>query len=155
MNTDKLVREQLLHLAFGGNAHLPYKKIIKEYPLEIINKQAKGIEYTPWQLLEHIRIAQKDILEFVVDPQYKSPNWPDDYWSKEKTASDEMWNETCKMFLRDLKRVEDLIKDPQTDFYSPIPHAKDYTIYREILLIADHNSYHFGQLVLLKKLLNN
>lgn len=152
MDAEKVIREELLALLKDHNAHVTVKQVLRDFPLEHINTQLSRVDYTPWQLAEHMRIAQWDIIEFVKNPDHVSPKWPDGYWpSKEIAASKKMWEETVNILLADLRSAEEMVKNPSTDLCSPLPHAPNYTILREMMLIADHNAYHLGQLVLLKK----
>ena len=152
MDTEKRIRKELLALLKDHNAHLSVEQALADFPLEHINTQLPHVDYTPWQLLEHMRIAQWDIIEFVKNPDHVSPEWPEGYWpSKEIEATKETWEKTVRAFFVDLRSAEELVKNQDTDLYSPLSHAPKYTIFREILLIADHNAYHLGQLVLLKK----
>ncbi len=155
MNTDKVIREQLLALLKAGNAHMSFSDAVSGFPLKEINRRLPNASYTVWHLLEHTRIAQWDILEFVRNPRHISPEFPAGYWPKEdQMATASQWKKTIKDFLNDLKAVEKLVKDPRTDFFSPIPHAKDYNLFLEILTLADHNAYHVGELVTLRRVLN-
>jgi len=152
--SDSVLREQLLTLLEGGKAHVNFQAAITNFPLEYINSRAAGIPYSSWDLIEHMRIAQYDILDFIKNPDYEELKWPDDYWPpKEEGATSEMWNTTIMKFRDDLDALKKIIKDPQTDFTSPIPHAPKYTVLREILLVADHNAYHTGQLITLRRAL--
>lgn len=152
MHAEKVIRRELLAVLKDHNAHLSIPQAIADFPLEHINTQIPHVDYTPWQLLEHMRIAQWDIVEFVMNPDHVSPKWPEGYWpSKELEATKEMWEKTVNKLLADLHSAEEMVMNPDIDLYSPLPHAPKYTIFREILLIADHNAYHLGQLVLLKK----
>lgn len=113
-----------------------------------------GVEHTPWQLLEHLRICQWDILEFSRNAEHVSPDFPDGYWpDDEAPPTDSAWDESIAAFQADLQAMRDLVTDPQTDLYSPIPHGDGQTILREALLVADHNAYHLGQLVVVRKCL--
>jgi hypothetical protein len=151
---DHVLREQLKALLEGRNAHLPFENITEGFTPAFYNSKFSSIPYSPWELLEHIRIAQSDILEFIRNPQHVSPKWPEGYWPpKGKDAGKEDWDRTVQGISNDLKILESMVEDPSTDFFSPIPHARDYTIFREILLVADHNAYHLGQFVVLKRLL--
>ena len=155
MNADKIIREQLLGLLKAGNAHMSFSDAVSGFPLEEINRRLPNASYTVWHLLEHIRIAQWDILEFVRNPRHISPEFPAGYWPREdRMATASQWKKTIKGFLDDLKAVEKLVKDPRADFFSPIPHAKDYTLFLEILTLADHNAYHVGEFVTLRRVLN-
>ena len=152
--TDKeILRKELLNLLYGRNAHATFEKAVTNFPMEYINSKVEGIDHSPWQLIEHMRLGQWDILDFIRNPNYKEVEFPSGYWSKEENATPEMWNNTIQKFKNDLEEFVKIINDPDTDFFSPIPHAKDYTIYREILLLSNHNSYHTGQLILMRKVL--
>jgi len=155
MTDDEVVRQQLIALLRGGNAHLNFERAVSQFPVDYINRKASYISYSPWELLEHIRICQWDILEFIRNLQYKSPPWPKGYWpAKGEFADEKRWQKTLSEFRRDLLSVEELVNDLNTNLYQPIPHAPEYSIFREILLIADHNAYHLGELVVLRKALS-
>jgi hypothetical protein len=155
MNADKVIREQLLALLRAGNAHMSFSDAVSGFPLKEINRRLPNASYTVWHLLEHIRIAQWDILEFVRNPHHISPEFPAGYWpGEDRMATASQWKKTIKGFLDDLKAVEKLVKDPRADFFGPIPHAKDYTLFLEILTLADHNAYHVGEFVTLRRVLN-
>jgi hypothetical protein len=155
MNTDKTIREQLHALLSGGNAHMSFAEAVSGFPLKEINRRLPNASYTVWHLLEHMRIAQWDILEFVRNPDHASPDFPDGYWPKVDTVTTPAgWRKTIKEFSADLKAFEALVKNPRTDFFSPIPHARDYTILREVLLAADHNAYHIAEIVTIRRLLD-
>ncbi len=146
MDPDKVVRDQLLSFLRGGNAHLTFDKAVADFPPDHINVQPPNVSYTPWHLLEHIRIAQWDILEFIRDPDHVSPRWPQGYWPPPGEQADEAkWGKTITDFHADLQALQDMVQDPATDLYAPIPHAGEYTVLREILLAADHNAYHIGE----------
>jgi hypothetical protein len=114
----------------------------------------KGAEHSPWQLLEHLRLAQWDILDFSRNAKYQALKWPDDYWPKEKAPADEKaWDKSVRAFKKDLKEMCALVEDPKTDLFAKIPHGDGQTILREALLTADHNAYHVGQLVLVRRML--
>jgi hypothetical protein len=152
--SDNVLQEQLLALLGGRNAHMGFEDAIKDFPEEYINRKASHVSYTFWHLLEHMRIAQWDILEFVRDPDHVTPDWPDNFWPpKNKKADLSQWNKTIEDIRSDLAAVEKIIKDPNTDFFGPIPHAPDYNIFREILLVADHNAYHVGEFLTLRQVM--
>lgn len=156
MKDDMLLREQIIQLLEGGNAHLKTMDVLTDYPMEIINSTLPNIGYSAWELLEHMRIAQYDILDFIRNPDYQMPKWPDDYWpSKKWDAGEADWESTKTSFWVDLSEAVKLANDPETDLFAPLKHAPDYTLLRELLLIADHNAYHLGQLVLIKKSLSD
>ena len=149
---DKSLREHVLYLLRGGGAHAHFDEVVKDFPAGLINRKIEGVPYTPWQVLEHMRIAQRDILEFSRDAAHVSPDWPEGYWPDPAPEADaEAWRGSVESFRADLRAVEDLVADPATDLHAPIPHGTGQTILREALLVADHNSYHLGVLVVLKR----
>ena len=152
MIQDDTIRKHLLASLQGRNAHISLEETIKDFPDDYYNKKIPGIKYSCWDLLEHLRIAQWDILYFLKNPDYQSISWPDSYWPKDK-GDNEKWNHSVKNYLNDRKDLEAMVEDPATDLYSPIPHAPDYTIFRDIILVIDHNSYHTGQLLMLRRAL--
>jgi hypothetical protein len=154
MNTDKALREHLLYLLRGGGAHLDFDSAIADLPAELRGAKPAGVPHTPWRLLEHMRIAQWDILEFSRNPSHVSPSFPDGYWPKGDAPPDEdAWERSIAAFRADLKAMQDLVADPATDLFAPIPHGAGQTILREALLVADHNAYHLGQLVVVRRAL--
>jgi hypothetical protein len=152
---DKAFREELLGLLQGGNAHMSFDTAVSGFPMEEINRQVPNGTYRVWHLLEHMRIAQWDILEFMRDPHHVSPPFPDGYWPRpNESATAAKWNKIVKGFQSDLKAVVEIVKNPKTDFFGPILHAPQYTVFREMLLVADHNAYHVGEFVSLRRILN-
>jgi len=151
---DAALRQHVVELLTGGHAHATYEQAVKGLPVELQGKVPKGAEHSPWQLLEHLRIAQWDILEFSRDRKHESPKWPEGYWPKDKAPADEKaWDKSVRAFKKDLKAMSALVEDAKTDLFAKIPHGDGQTILREALLAADHNSYHIGQLVLVRRLL--
>lgn len=151
---DQALREHLLSLLKGGQAYAKFDDIVADFPADLRGKRVKGLPYTPWMLLEHLRLAQWDILDFSINPKYKALKFPDDYWPKtEAPLSAAAWNHSIKEFKKDLKAMQDLIANPKTDLYQRIPWGDGQTVLREALLTADHNAYHLGQLVILRRLL--
>ena len=154
MPSDQVVREQLLALLLGGNAHMTFEQAIADFPAEYYNTNPPHVTYTPWHILEHLRIAQWDILQFIRDPDHVSPEWPVGYWPHPTAVTDqEGWANTINAFLFDLGALRDIVKDPGTDLYAQIPHAQGYTIFREILVVSDHNAYHIGEFAILRKVM--
>lgn len=154
MDKDDIIKKQLLFILRGGNAHIPIKRAVNNFPIEHINEKLPNISYTPWQLVEHLRIAQEDIIQFVKDPDYKSPEWPDGYWPDQPEVADEVkWKKSVNGFFAGLDEMEKFVKDKNVDLYAPLPHSEQYTIFREVLVLAAHNAYHIGQLMLFKKML--
>jgi hypothetical protein len=151
---DRLLREHLLYLLRGGGAHVKFDEALKDFPADLFNRKVEGVPYTPWQLLEHMRIAQWDIVEFSRRAAHVSPDWPDGYWpDKSKEASAEDWRRSVGGFREDLRRMEALVEDDSSDLYAAIPHGTGQTLLREALLVADHNAYHLGALVTLRRAL--
>ena len=148
------VREQVINLLRGGQAHLSFDQVIKDFPPKLRGVKPPGAPHTAWQLLEHMRIAQWDILEFSRDAKHVSPSWPEGYWPKtEQPSSDAAWKKSVASVKKDLLAMEKLIENPKTDLYAKIPHGTGQNILREALLVADHNAYHIGQLLLVRRLL--
>ncbi len=151
---DAVLRQQLTELIRGGNAHADFKKTIEDFPAELRGKRPKGAPHSAWELLEHMRIAQADILEFSRNAEHKSPDWPSGYWPEKPEPTDaKAWDRTVHGFCQDMQAMCALIEDANTDLYAPIPHGTGQTVLREALLVADHNSYHLGQLVLVRRML--
>ena len=154
MNQDRSLREHLLYLLGGGGAHISFDDAVKDFPAALFNAKADGVPYTPWQLLEHIRIAQWDIVEFSRDAAHVSPPWPEGYWPAPGTEADRAaWDGSVEAIRADLGRMAAMVEDPATDLHAPIPHGTGQTVLREALLVADHNAYHLGALVTLRRLL--
>ena len=150
--SDLVVREQLASLLKGGGAHVHFMDALQDFPAGKRGTYVKGLPHTGWQLLEHVRIAQWDILEFSRNPKHVSPDFPGGYWPKTPVPStDEAWENSVKSFERDLAEMVKLVKNPKTDLCANIPHGSGQTIFREALVLADHNSYHLGQLVDLRR----
>lgn len=148
------LREHLLNLLTGSHAHADFEAAIKNLPVELRGRRPDGVEYSAWQLVEHLRIAQWDILGFSRDAKHKSPDWPGGYWPTAPEPPDEKtWDKSVRAFRKDLKSFCALISDPGTDLYAKIAHGDGQTILREALLVADHNAYHVGQIILVRKLL--
>ncbi len=148
------LREHLLELLKGGGAHLNFDKAIAGLPAEMRRAKPPGVPHTPWRLLEHLRIAQSDILEFTRNPRHVSPSWPEGYWPESDAPPDERaWDRSVATFRADLQAMQDLVADPATDLFTPLSHGDGQTVLREALLVADHNAYHLGQLVVVRRLL--
>jgi len=153
MQSDQIVRDHVLYLLRGGGAHLSFEDFIKAFPAELASTKIEGLPYTPWQVLEHMRLAQWDILEFSRDANHVSPEFPKGYWPETgDLGSAKQWEQTVAKFRSDLKQMEELVADPATDIHQKIPHGSGQTILREALLIADHNAYHLGALAVINRL---
>ncbi|MGH7746217.1 MAG: DinB family protein [Candidatus Dormibacteria bacterium] len=151
---EKALREQLVKLLEGGEAHADLQHAFSELPETQRGVKPAGAPHSAWQLLEHFRIAQWDILEFSRNPKHVSPQFPEGYWPmSEVPLNPEAWNKSIVAAERDLAAMKKLVSNPKTDLFAPIAHGKGQTILREALLLADHNAYHLGQIVLLRRLL--
>jgi hypothetical protein len=147
-------RAELAAALAGKGAHIDFENAVRNFPPALRGKKPDGVPHTAWQLLEHIRIAQADILDFCINPNYKEMQWPDEYWPKSPAPPDEnAWEESIAGYRRDLEAMTNLISDPARDLHARIPHGDGQTLFREALLVIDHNSYHVGQLVFVRQLL--
>lgn len=151
---DRITREQLIQVLTGRNAHFNFNDAVKDFPIEKINDRPPNVPYTPWHLVEHLRITQWDILEFTLNPDHVSPKWPEGYWpDRQATADAEAWHASLAAFRSDLKAMEGIVLDQEIDLTSEIPHAPGYTYLREVLLVADHNAYHIGEFCILRQVM--
>lgn len=154
MGNDNSLREHVLYLLRGGGAHVDFEKAVKGIPAELRGKRPKGLPHSPWELLEHMRLAQWDILEFSRNAKHVSPKWPEGYWPDAAAPpSENAWSKSVRTFRADLEGMCNLVSDKSTDLFVRIPHGDGQTILREALLTADHNAYHIGQMVLVRRLL--
>ena len=153
-NHDQSLRDHLLYLLQGGGAHAKFEEVVADFPEKLRGKKVDQLPYTPWMLLEHMRLAQWDILEFSRNAKHVSPDFPSGYWPKQDAPpTAKAWDDSIKTFRKDLKEMESLVQDPKTDLYAPFKWGDGQTVLREALLLADHNAYHLGQLVTLRRLL--
>ncbi len=153
MATQDALREDVLWLVSGGRAHVGFQRAVADLPEALRGKRPRGAPYTPWQQLEHMRICQWDILEYIRTPGHKSPDWPEGYWPGPAPAKG-AWDKSVRAFQADLRALKALVSDPETDLLAKVPHdPKGPTILHEVLLVADHNAYHLGQLIVLRRML--
>ena len=151
---DKALRQQLQKLLTSGEAHVEWDAAVKNLPAKLRGAKPNGAPYSAWELLEHARIAQWDILEFSRNPKHVSPDFPSGYWPETAAPPDDAaWDKSVRQFEKDRDAMSKLVADPKTDLFARIPHGSGQTILREALLVADHNAYHLGQFVLLRKML--
>jgi hypothetical protein len=151
---DKVLRQQLAKLIDWNEAHADLTATVKGFPAKLRGHVPDGMPHSAWQLLEHIRIALWDILEFSRDAKHKSPKWPEGYWLKAAAPpNDKAWDESVTSILKRQQELRDLVEDPSHDLFKPLPHGDGQTLLREVLLAADHGAYHLGQLVLVRKAL--
>ncbi|MDP9161821.1 MAG: DinB family protein [Acidobacteriota bacterium] len=154
IDTDKALRKQMVSLLKGGEAHAKFEDVITDLPAKLRGTKPDGFPHSPWMLLEHLRIAQWDILEFSRNAKHKSPKWPDEYWTKtEAPPTAASWDKSVTTFKQDAQAMQDLIASSSTDLFQKIPWGDGQTILREALLLADHNAYHIAQLVDVRRLL--
>lgn len=152
---DRMVAE-LTELLTQGNAHVTLDEACAAVPPTLLNQPVAGLPYTLWQLAEHVRIAQWDIVEFCLNPEHESPPWPAGYWpAPEQQATAAHWQHTLAQIAHDRNRFLDLLRDPQQDLVVPLPHGNGQTLLREALLLGDHAAYHTGQIILVRRLLGN
>ncbi len=148
------LRKHLMNLLSMKGAHIDFDAAVRDFPAGIRGAKPRGAAHTPWQLLEHLRIAQWDILEFSRDANHKSPEWPEGYWPESDTPPSEgAWEESVRKFRHDLKEMTKLVADEKNDLNARIPHGEGQTLLREVLTVADHNAYHLGQFVFLRTML--
>jgi hypothetical protein len=154
--SDAFLRQNLIELLKMGSAHVTLSKALDGLNTDNRNKIADANCHTIWEELEHIRLAQEDILQYMLDPQWQSPPWPEGFWpQKSDTLSDEQWETAIRKFNNDMDRLIELVKDSDIDLTASIPHTKNHSYLREILLVADHNAYHLGKIVQIRKMLND
>ena len=153
ISSETRLREHLVELLNGGSAHVAFNDVVKDMPEKLRGVKPEGLPHSAWMLLEHLRIAQLDILEFSRNARYKAPKWPEEYWpSTEAPPTAAAWNNSVQQFRKYLKAMQDLVTNPKTDLYARIPWGDGQTILREALLVADHNAYHIGQLLDVRRL---
>ena len=149
---DKSLREHLRYLLTGGGAHADFDHALGDWPVQLAGAKVANFPHTAWMLLEHMRLAQWDILEFSRNPKHVSPPWPEGYWpTTEAPPNEKAWKDAMTVFKKDLRAMQQLVANPRTDLYAKLPWGDGQTVLREALLVADHNAYHLGQLVMLRK----
>jgi hypothetical protein len=150
----RALREHVVALLEGGHAHVQFEEAVADWPNELRGAKPAGQPFTPWRLLEHVRISQWDIVEFTSSPKHVSPEWPRGYWPRDDAPPDvQAWDQSVAQVLRDRRAMKRLVTNPGTDLFARLPHGTGQTVLREALVLADHNSYHVGQLALLRRLL--
>jgi len=154
MNESDKVRKQIADVLAWHEAHQPFEDVVADFPEKLRGVRPHGLPHSAWALVEHMRIAQWDMLEFSRDPKHKSPKFPEGYWPpSHEPPGTKAWDESVKRFLADRAELQKLVLDPARDLTAPIPHGSGQTLLREALLTADHNSQHLGQLITLRRLL--
>jgi hypothetical protein len=151
---ERMLRDQLVDLLRKGHAHIAFADAIADWPRALRGAKPPGQPFSPWRLLEHIRITQWDILEFTKSAAHVSPPWPTGYWPEGDVPPDDTaWDRSVAQVKRDRRAMERIVMHPGTDLFARIPHGSGQTVLREALVLADHNSYHLGQLLVLRRLL--
>jgi hypothetical protein len=154
MANDRAIRDQLARTLSWGDAHVDFDAAVGDLAPDLRGRAPAGLPYSPWQLLEHLRLTQRDILEFCRNPRYQEPTWPDDYWpASAAPPSPEAWDESVRGFKQDRDELARLAQNPATDLEAKIPHGTGQTYLREVLLAADHTAYHLGELIVVRRLL--
>jgi hypothetical protein len=153
--TENSLKKDLLALLTGADAHASFDDGVKNLPPELRGQRPASAPHSPWEIVEHLRIAQWDIVEYALNPKHKSPDFPSGYWPKSPEPPDaKAWEKSVEFFRKDRKKLVAAIEDSSTDLLAPIPHANNQTLLSKTLLLADHNAYHIGQLILTRRLLN-
>jgi len=156
MTDDTVLRAQLKSLLDGGHAHVDFEKAVAEMPEARRGEKPRSLPYSPWQQVEHMRIAQWDILEYIRNPRHVSPPWPHGYWPAAAPPGPDAWDRSVQSFKRDCEALRQLVTDPAAALFAQLPHGeRGHTILREVLLAADHTAYHLGQLIVLRRLLGS
>jgi hypothetical protein len=154
MDSNQSLRKEVDRILSGKGAHADFDAAVAGLAPELRGVKPGGAPHSAWELLEHLRIAQWDMLEFSRDPKHVSPDWPEGYWPKSADPdSATAWDHSVKAFQRDLKAMRELVSDPKSDLFTPFPHGKGQTLLREALQVADHNAYHVGELIFLRRTL--
>ena len=152
--TDDALRHQLTELLYGVGAHMSFDEAVADFPDEAINRRPPNVDYTPWHLLEHLRLTQADILDYVTDEAYVEPHWPRDYWpDRDATATRVVFDATIVAFRADLAALRALVADPARDLFAVIPATPGHTLLREARIDADHNAYHIGEFAILRQVM--
>lgn len=155
MNSHSVVREQLVNLLVKEQAHMSFENAVANFPETQINTRPANVDYSFWHLIEHIRLCQWDILDYIINPEYVAPEFPVGYWPDPASTTDTSgWQKTIEQFLVDRQALVDLIQNPATDLYAQIPHGyQGHNIVREIHVVGDHNGYHIGELGILRQVM--
>jgi hypothetical protein len=148
------VRAEVRKLVHGPS-YMTFDDVVAGFPMKHINTRPPSVPYTPWHLLEHMRLAQRDILEYIEDPDYRLPSWPEDYWPKaDEKADARAWKKTVAGFRRDRAALEKIAANPRIELGAPLPYAGPHTFIRELLIVAEHNAYHIGEFAILRQVMS-
>jgi uncharacterized damage-inducible protein DinB len=151
---DNALRTQLATALAWHDAHADFDAVVADLPIAERGHAPPGLPYSPWQLLEHVRITQRDILDFCIDESYKEPHWPRDYWPEAAApANKQAWDDSIRRYREDRKRLQQLANDPSIDLGAKVPNGNGQTFLRELLVVIDHTAHHLGQLIVVRRLL--
>lgn len=154
MDDDDILRTELLAVLDGVGVHMPFDEAVADFPDDAINRRPPNVPYTPWHLLEHLRVTQSDILEYIRNRDYVEIVWPDDYWpARDATATREQFAQTIEGFRADQAALRELAADPATDLFATIPNTPGHTILRELRVVGAHNAYHIGEFAILRQVM--
>jgi hypothetical protein len=154
MDEDRTLRRELVRLLEGVDAHMTFDEAVADFPTEAINAHAANVSYTPWHLVEHLRLTQRDILDYVRQEGYVEPDWPADYWpAEDATADRERFDATVAAFREDNIALREIVSDPTTDLFAVIPGTPGHTVLREARVAADHNAYHVGEFAIMRQIM--
>jgi uncharacterized damage-inducible protein DinB len=154
MKSNQALRKQIVDLLAWKNAHVGFDGAVRGMPVKLRGRRPKGFAWSAWELLEHLRLAERDLLDFCRDPKYAARAWPDDYWPKRSAPPNAgAWQKSVAAFRRDRAAFQRLARDPRIDLFARIPHGSGQTYLRELLLAADHTSYHVGQIIAVRRAL--
>lgn len=146
--------KQLISFLTTAQAHMPFEEAVADFPPDRINDIPPHVDYTPWMLLEHIRLTQKDILEFLTNPTYKEPQWPEDYWTEKRAKADTaMWQKTIDEYKADRQQIVEYLQKGDTDLTAKVKNGNGQSVFREILLVIDHTAYHIGEFAILRQVM--
>lgn len=152
--SESVLRDHILKLLSGGNAHMGFDGAVADFPPGLVNARPPNVPYSFWHLLEHLRLAQWDILDFIRNPNYVWPEWPADYWPAQDAETDAAgWQASVEAFRADLEELRAIVRDPEIDLTAELPYAPSYTYLREMLVVSDHNAYHIGELAILRQVM--
>jgi len=151
---DDPLRRQLLRLLDGVDAHMTFDEAVAGFPDEAMNDRPPNVDYTPWHLIEHLRLTQRDILEYVTNPAYVEREWPREYWpDPAETATRATWDATVRGFLADRTALRELVADAGRDLFAVLAGTRGHTLIREVRIVADHNAYHVGEFAILRQVM--
>ena len=150
------LREQLVRHLDGLDAHMPFEAAVQDFPDAAMNTRPPGVEYTPWHLIEHLRLTQADILDYVTNAEYVGLEWPREYWpDRSATATRAVWDATIASFLTDRSSIRSLVLDDDRDLFAVIPGTPGHTLLREVRIVSDHNAYHLGEFAILRQVMGS